>query len=304
MTTSSTAGRGAPAFPAPRVVRTRAELRDALADRRAGRRAVVMTMGALHAGHLSLVHAARELADQVVVTIFVNPLQFGPTEDLDQYPRDLPRDLELLAGARVDVVFTPDAGEMYPDGEPEVRVHAGRTGELLEGALRPGHFDGMLTVVLKLLHLTEADVAVFGQKDAQQLMLIRRMVADLDLDVEVVGAPTVRDEDGVALSSRNAYLDPEQRVAARALSRALAAAGRAAAQGGGAMQVLGAASEVLAVEPGLVMDYVALVDPASAAEVGPAHHGPALLAVAGRSGPTRLIDNVLLDLRPRAQEGP
>lgn len=275
---------------APRVVTTRAQLAEALGT--PPRRAVVMTMGALHAGHLSLVRRARELADQVVVTVFVNPLQFGPREDLEKYPRDLARDLELLAAAGADLVFAPDVGEMYPEGEPLVRVSAGPLGDILEGAHRPGHFDGVLTVVLKLMHLVEPDVALFGQKDAQQVMAVRRMVHDLDVGVEVATAPTVRDDDGVALSSRNAYLTSDERVTARALSRGLRAAEAAAEAGGTASQVHGAAVDTIGAEPGLVVDYVALVDPSSGADVPGDHRGPALLVVAARVGNTRLIDNV------------
>ena len=165
----------------PRVLRTRSELAEALAGP-VGRRGVVMTMGALHEGHLSLVRRARELADQVLVTVFVNPLQFGPNEDLERYPRDLAADVGLLAGAGADLVFAPDVAEMFPDGEPSVTVRAGPIGDRLEGAHRPGHFDGVLTIVLRLCHLTRPDVALFGQKDAQQLMAIRRMVLDIDVD--------------------------------------------------------------------------------------------------------------------------
>ncbi|WP_199422742.1 pantoate--beta-alanine ligase [Actinotalea solisilvae] len=283
----------------PRLVRTRSELADALGPARAGRtRAVVMTMGALHEGHLSLVRAARERADEVVVTIFVNPLQFGPAEDLDRYPRDLEGDLALLAGAGADLVFAPDVAQVYPDGDPVVRVSAGALGERLEGAHRPGHFDGVLTVVLKLLHLVRPDVALFGRKDAQQLMAVRRMVADLDVPVEVVGVETVRDDDGVALSSRNAYLDAEQRASARALNRALRAAQAAAGAGAPADEVRRAAADVLASEPGVVVDYVALVDD-TATDVAADATGPAVLAVAARVGTTRLIDNVTLTLEGR-----
>jgi len=283
-----------------RVVRTRAELADALGSdaRRAaprGRRAVVMTMGALHEGHLTLVRRAAELADEVVVTIFVNPLQFGAGEDLERYPRDLDGDVALLERTGATVVFAPDVAEVYPT-TPVVTVHAGGLGEVLEGAHRPGHFDGVLTVVLKLMHLVRPDVALFGEKDAQQLMAVRRMVADLDVGVEVVGVPIVRDADGVALSSRNAYLDGEQRRTARALYRSLETARRAAADGARAGEVRAAAEAVLAGAAGLVVDYVALIDPGTAQEVAPDHHGPALLAVAARLGSTRLIDNAMMDL--------
>ncbi|MCY0924165.1 pantoate--beta-alanine ligase [Streptomyces sp. NPDC059999] len=191
---------------------------------RPGRRAVVMTMGALHDGHASLIRTARDLAGadgQVVVTVFVNPLQFGANEDLDRYPRTLDADLRIAAHAGADAVFAPAADEVYPGGDPQVRITAGPMGGRLEGATRPGHFDGMLTVVAKLLHLTRPDLALFGQKDAQQLALIRRMVTDLNFPVEVVGVPTAREDDGLALSSRNRYLSPAERRTALALSRAL-----------------------------------------------------------------------------------
>ncbi|MEU7578819.1 pantoate--beta-alanine ligase [Streptomyces sp. NPDC041068] len=191
---------------------------------REGRRAVVMTMGALHDGHASLIRAARRIAGaegEVVVTVFVNPLQFGAGEDLDRYPRTLEADLKIAEQAGADAVFAPAVDEVYPGGEPQVRIGAGPMGTVLEGATRPGHFDGMLTVVAKLLHLTRPDVALFGQKDAQQLALIRRMVRDLNFDVEIVGVPTVREDDGLALSSRNRYLSPDERRTALALSQAL-----------------------------------------------------------------------------------
>ncbi|WP_329255274.1 pantoate--beta-alanine ligase [Streptomyces sp. NBC_01478] len=203
------------------LLRTADELH---ARTRAGRRAVVMTMGALHDGHATLVRTARELAGpdgEVVVTVFVNPLQFGKGEDLDRYPRTLDADLKIAELAGADVVFAPSVDEVYPGGEPQVRISAGPMGERLEGAVRPGHFDGMLTVVAKLLHLTRPDIALFGQKDAQQLALIRRMVRDLNFGTEIVGVPTVREADGLALSSRNRYLSPRERRTALALSQAL-----------------------------------------------------------------------------------
>ncbi|WP_078648415.1 pantoate--beta-alanine ligase [Streptomyces leeuwenhoekii] len=189
-----------------------------------GRTAVVMTMGALHEGHATLIRAAREHVGRkgfVIVTVFVNPLQFGAGEDLDRYPRTLDADLKTAERAGADIVFAPSAGEIYPDGTPRITLRAGAMGERLEGASRPGHFDGMLTVVAKLLHLPRPDVAFFGQKDAQQLALIRRMVRDLNFGVEIVGVPTVREEDGLALSSRNRYLSPQERRTALSLSQAL-----------------------------------------------------------------------------------
>jgi pantoate--beta-alanine ligase len=246
-----------------------------------GRVAVVMTMGALHAGHAALIRAAREQADSVLVTVFVNPLQFGAGEDLDRYPRTLDADLTVAEQNGADLVFTPTPDVVYPEGAPLVRVSAGPMGDLLEGAHRPGHFDGVLTVVLKLLHLTRPDVALFGQKDAQQLACIRRMVRDLDLPVEVRGVPTVRESDGLALSSRNRYLSPQERQSALALSRALATgdlvAGRA----------------LLDAEPGVVPDYLERVDSTSF-EVTPDGD---LMVVAARVGTTRLIDNVMIAAR-------
>lgn len=266
-------------------------------------RAVVMTMGALHAGHLSLVRAAKELASRVVVTIFVNPLQFGPGEDLERYPRDLDGDVALLSGPGLlgagDVVFAPTPQVMYPDGEPSVRVHAGPIGTVLEGAVRPGHFDGVLTVVLKLLHLTRPDVALFGRKDAQQLAAVRAMVRDLDVPVEVRGVPIVRDDDGLALSSRNAYLSPEDRQRALALSRSLAAGRDRAAAGGAPDQVRSVVRAVLddlLDEKADAVDYVALLDPDTFTEVPDTAVGTAVLAVAARVGGTRLIDNTDVEL--------
>lgn len=266
-------------------------------------RAVVMTMGALHAGHLSLVRAAKELASRVVVTIFVNPLQFGPGEDLERYPRDLDGDLALLSGPGLlgagDVVFAPTPQVMYPDGEPSVRVSAGPIGTVLEGAVRPGHFDGVLTVVLKLLHLTRPDVALFGRKDAQQLAAVRAMVRDLDVPVLVEGVPIVRDDDGLALSSRNAYLTPTDRRRALALSRSLAAGRERAAAGGAPDQVRSVVRAVLdeQLDEQLdAVDYVALLDPDTFTEVPDSAVGTAVLAVAARVGGTRLIDNTDVEL--------
>ncbi|WP_420034205.1 pantoate--beta-alanine ligase [Streptomyces sp. cg28] len=204
-----------------KIVHTGEELR---ARTRTGKRVVVMTMGALHDGHATLVRTARERAGadgEVVVTVFVNPLQFGAGEDLDRYPRTLEADVKIAGQAGADLVFAPSVDEVYPGGQPQVRMAAGPMGERLEGASRPGHFDGMLTVVAKLLHLTRADVALFGQKDAQQLALVRRMVRDLNFDVDIEAVPTARESDGLALSSRNRYLSPAERRTALELSRAL-----------------------------------------------------------------------------------
>jgi pantoate--beta-alanine ligase len=276
------------------VARTRAELATALAGLRAGGRrlALVPTMGALHSGHLGLVRAAAAGADAVVASIFVNPLQFGAGEDLDRYPRTPEADLAALAAEGVDLVFAPSAEEMYPGGPPRVTVDAGPLGELLEGTSRPGHFAGVLTVVTKLVGLLRPDVAVFGEKDYQQLALVRRAVVDLELGVEVVGVPTVREPDGLALSSRNRYLSDVERARALSLSRALRAG--AAAGPGGAGAVLAAATAELA-DPGLAVDYLALrgVDLSAAPDAGPAR-----LLVAAWVGSTRLIDNVPLVLGP------
>ncbi|SDP38110.1 pantoate--beta-alanine ligase [Actinacidiphila guanduensis] len=261
--------------------------------------AVVMTMGALHEGHAALIRAARARAGdgRVTVTVFVNPLQFGPNEDLDRYPRTLDADVKLAEQAGADVVFAPDAAEVYPGGQPQVRISAGPMGERYEGASRPGHFDGVLTVVAKLLHLTRPDSAFFGEKDAQQLAIVRRMATDLNFPVEIVGVPTVREGDGVARSSRNRYLSEAERVSARELSRALFA-GREAAPRGPQAALL-AAHAVLdraaAMEPPVVLDYVALIDPADFTEAAPDHTGPAVLAVAAKVGTTRLIDNIPLE---------
>ena len=270
------------------VVHTRADLAEARAGL-TGTVAVVMTMGALHAGHRELMRAALRQAAHVLVTIFVNPLQFGPNEDFDRYPRTLDSDLAVCAAEGIDLVFAPDRDEMYPGGEPLVRVQAGPLGTVLEGASRPGHFDGVLTVVCKLFLLTRADSAFFGEKDYQQLALIKRMVRDLEIPVEVRGVPTVREPDGLALSSRNRYLTAEERESALALSRAL----REGASRTTADDALAAAHKILSADGGVVVDYLALTDP----DLGPAPAmGPARLLVAARVGTTRLIDNVSLRL--------
>jgi pantoate--beta-alanine ligase len=272
---------------APAVARTRAELAAGRA-RISGTVALVPTMGALHAGHAELIRHAATVADAVAVSIFVNPLQFGPAEDLDRYPRTPEKDLELLAELGVGLVFAPSAAEMYPGGAPAVTVDPGPLGNLLEGASRPGHFAGVLTVVTKLLGLVRPDVAVFGEKDYQQLALIRRTVSDLELGVRIEGGPTVRDPDGLALSSRNRYLSAEQRRDALALSRALTAGAAAGRRGAGA--VLNAATAELR---GIDVSYLALRGVA----LGPAPAtGPARLLVAARVGTTRLIDNLPLTL--------
>ncbi len=260
--------------------------------RHTGRRVMLVpTMGALHDGHLALVRAAKRVPGAVVVvSIFVNPLQFGANEDLDAYPRTLDSDLELLGGEGVEVVFAPSAAAMYPDG-PRTTVHPGPLGAELEGATRPGHFAGMLTVVLKLLQIVRPDRAFFGEKDYQQLVLIRQMVADLNVDVRIVGVPIVRESDGLAMSSRNRYLDPEEREQAGALSSALLAGMYAAS--GGVEPALDAARAVLDEVPAFVVDYIEVRGPQL--ECAPAY-GSARMLVAARLGTTRLLDNIAIDL--------
>jgi len=261
---------------------------------------LVPTMGALHDGHRSPLRVARDRAGpdgSVLVSIFVNPLQFGPAEDFDRYPRPIAHDLAVCAQEGVTAVFHPSVAQMYP-AQPMVTVNPGPVGRLLEGASRPGFFDGVLTIVLKLFHLTGPDAAVFGAKDAQQLALIRRMVIDLDLGVEIIGAPLHRDPDGLAASSRNTYLSARERASALALSRALDAARAAAA--GGAERAMAAARAVLdraaAASPPVQLDYLALADPDSFADVSADHVGPAILLIAARVGGTRLIDNLRMDV--------
>jgi pantoate--beta-alanine ligase len=260
--------------------------------RHTGRRVMLVpTMGALHDGHLSLVRAAKRVAGSVVVvSIFVNPLQFGADEDLDAYPRIVDADLALLRGEGVEIAFTPSVAAMYPNG-PRTAVHPGPLGSELEGAARPTHFAGMLTVVLKLLQIVRPDRVFFGEKDYQQLVLVRHMVADLNVDTRVIGVPIVRETDGLAMSSRNRYLDPAQRELAGLLSAALLAGTHAAS--GGAEAALDAARAVLSEVPAIDVDYLQVRDP----ELGPAPlHGPARLLVAARLGTTRLLDNVAIEI--------
>jgi pantoate--beta-alanine ligase len=285
--------------PVPMLARSRKGL-TAVRAALTGPVVLVPTMGALHDGHRSPLRLARELASpggSVLVSIFVNPLQFGPAEDFDRYPRPLDADLAVCAEEGVSAVFAPDRAQMYP-AEPLVTVNPGPVGRLLEGASRPGFFDGVLTVVLKLFELTEPDVAVFGAKDAQQVALVRQMVADLELGVRVVTAPLHRDPDGLAASSRNTYLTAVERASALALPRALAAAARAAADG--PAPALAAAQAVLddaaTWNPQVQLDYLVLADPVTFAGVEPEHRGPALLLVAAKVGATRLIDNAQLEI--------
>ena len=255
----------------------------------------VPTMGYLHEGHLSLITAARRECDTVVVSLFVNPLQFGPHEDLTSYPRDLDRDAALIEAAGADVLFAPPLEVMFPS-EPLTMVTVGEVTEGMEGARRPGHFDGVATVVAKLLAGIAPDRSYFGRKDAQQLVTVRRLVLDLSFPTVIVGAPIVREADGLALSSRNIYLDPSQRVAARSISRGMFAAAAAVTAGERlARELEGIASTVVNEEPGIDLEYATLADRDTAAPAV-ALNRPAFLAVAARVGSTRLLDNIHIDL--------
>jgi pantoate--beta-alanine ligase len=276
-----------------RVARSRDELLAVLGPARAegSRIGFVPTMGALHEGHLSLVRVARDETDIVVMSIFVNPLQFGPNDDLASYPRDEQRDLRLAEGAGVDVVFLPSVEEMYPEGR-STTVGVGRLGTIVEGADRPGHFDGVAIVVATLFNLAQPDVAVFGQKDAQQVAVIQKMAKDLSYAVEIVVAPTIREPNGLALSSRNAYLSKEERQKATALYRALQAGAETLAEEG-----FDAAEKnmwELLVAEGLEPSYARAVDPETFGP--PGSSSQVLLAIAAPIGTTRLIDNMLVDI--------
>jgi pantoate--beta-alanine ligase len=271
------------------------DLRRWVRGQRAARRRIgfVPTMGYLHEGHLRLVDEARRRADSVVMSVFVNPLQFGPNEDFLRYPRDLERDRALAAARGVDALFVPSTETMYPTGA-EVRVLPGPTGDRWEGAARPGHFAGVLTVVAKLLHLVEPDVACFGRKDVQQAVLIAQMVRDLDWPVEIVVVPTVREPDGLALSSRNAYLDAEERRQATGLSSALQAAHDAWRAGQTNSQRLeDTMRQRLAMFPDIRLEYLAIVEPRTLAPVTTVS-ADTVIALAARVGRTRLIDNIVL----------
>jgi pantoate--beta-alanine ligase len=264
------------------------------AQRTAGRRiGLVPTMGYLHEGHLALVDEARRRAEAVILTIFVNPLQFGPREDLARYPRDLPRDRALAASRGVDAVFIPAVETMYPPGS-EIRVTPGVTASRWEAVARPGHFTGVLTVVAKLFHLVQPDLACFGQKDFQQLTLVRRMVRDLDWPLEIVEVPTVREADGLALSSRNAYLSAEDRRRALLLSISLLAAHQAFCEGEHRASALEQRMrQVLSREPEVGVEYIAIVEPETLEPVTQAD-SRTVIAIAARVGGTRLIDNIRL----------
>lgn len=287
-----------------RVARSIAELRS-LRDEVPGSNRVgfVPTMGALHAGHTALVKVARSRSETVLVSIFVNPLQFGPGEDYARYPRPLDTDLERCAALGVDLVFVPAVSDLYPPGR-QVSVSAGPMGAVLEGRSRPGHFDGVLTVVLKLIQLVRPQLVVFGRKDAQQLACIERMALDLNLDARVVGAEIVREPDGLAVSSRNVFLSPTERALARQLSIALTAA-TAQPSLPAALDAAGAILAVAAREPAFTLDYLAAVNPSTFADVDPDATGRLRLVVAAQVGSTRLIDNVDLTYpTPAAVEVP
>lgn len=276
------------------VARTVADLRAAVAEwKRSGKRvALVPTMGALHDGHLSLVALGRSRADRVVASVFVNPTQFGPNEDFDAYPRDEARDAALLAGAGCDLLFAPAVAEMYPPGASTTVTVAGVT-ESMDGIARPGHFAGVATIVTKLLNQAQPDVAVFGEKDYQQLQVIRRLVRDLDMPMEIVGAPTARAQDGLALSSRNAYLSPAEREVAGQLNRILAEAGRRLRAGDSVEQVEATGRAALERAGFQRIDYLEVRDPESLAHLGPGPvAGPARILAAAVLGRTRLIDNM------------
>ncbi|WP_152365229.1 pantoate--beta-alanine ligase [Microlunatus speluncae] len=275
-------------------------IRAQLGDAQVG---LVPTMGALHPGHMSLVDLARKVCDVVVVSIFVNPLQFGPEEDYARYPRPLQHDLDICEQAGVELVFNPGVTDLFP-AQRQVTVQAGPLGSVFEGSARPGHFDGMLTVVLKLLNLVQPTMSIFGRKDAQQLASVKRMVTDLNVDVEIVQAPIIREPDGLAMSSRNQYLSPPDRQSATAIWRALEAASTevtASAAKRAATEVLDAAA---AANPNFVLDYAEVVDPETFAVLDDEDSGPALLATAATVGATRLIDNTELTLAgpPRTDE--
>ena len=274
------------------IPEARAACRDARASRK--RLGLVPTMGALHEGHLSLVRAAKAQCDAVAVSIFVNPTQFGPTEDLSKYPRQFDRDRQLLEKEGIDILFAPSVDEIYPDG-PVTWVSVEGLSEKLDGRTRPGHFRGVTTIVAKLFNIIEPDAAFFGQKDAAQLAVIRRMVQDLNLPVEIVACPIVRESDGLAMSSRNTYLNLEERGRALVLQRSLQRAQQEFQTGEStAAKLISAAKEVFAREPQVVLDYFEIVDPDTLDPVKRISQ-KTLVAVAAYVGSTRLIDNTVLN---------
>jgi pantoate--beta-alanine ligase len=280
----------------PEIIRTPEEMQARASEwRRAGKRiAFVPTMGYLHRGHVSLLEAARQRGDVLVLSIFVNPTQFGPKEDLSRYPRDLDGDLDKARGAGVDVAFVPEPAAMYPDGyQTYVQVRELEQG--LCGGSRPGHFIGVATVVLKLFNLVQPHVALFGEKDFQQLQVLKRMARDLNVSVEIIGMPIIREADGLALSSRNAYLNPDERLRALALSRALGAARESFEEGErDAARLVDCARATLHLTPGVRLDYLELRDAESLHELHGRLTRPAVMAVAAFVGSTRLIDNQVL----------
>ena len=279
------------------VVSSRTEARAEVARLHAGRKslALVPTMGGFHEGHLSLVERASELADRVMVSVFVNPLQFGPGEDLEQYPRDLEGDVSLVAEHGADLVFAPSISEMYPDGEAPVTVAPGPMGDLLCGRYRPGHFQGVLTVVARLFDLLTPDSAVFGQKDFQQAVLIRRMVRDLEVPVCIEVAPIVREEDGLAMSSRNAYLSPGERAEAVGIYLGLQRAGQLFTQGESRAEALiSEVRDIVDARTLLHAQYVEIVNPEMLEPVDPVVPNSVIM-VAAHCGSTRLIDNLILE---------
>ena len=277
--------------PRPQVIETVAGMRDVVAHERSAGRTVALTptLGALHQGHLAHVERAAELADVRIVSIFVNPTQFGANEDLEKYPRTMDEDLDMLGTLGVPYVFAPSVEEMYPKGPTSTTISAGQIGTMFEGKTRPGHFDAVLTVVAKLLAITSPQFVTFGQKDAQQLFLVRRMITDLNIPVQLEIIETVREEDGLALSSRNQFLDASQREAASILSAALKAATSAADSGLDA--VIAAAQGALVGESRVELDYFTVVDTDTFMPVPDGYRGPAVALVAARVGETRLIDN-------------
>jgi len=289
-----------------RIVTTKAELRSALAGSRREDRTIglVATMGSLHAGHVSLLEAARADCDVVVMSLFVNPRQFGAGEDLDRYPRDLDRDAELAGAAGVDLIYAPSVDEVYPEGF-STTVEVGGLTELLCGETDrrgPEHFRGMTTIVAKLLNAVRPDVAYFGQKDAQQALVVRRMVRDLDFPTRIEVRPTVREVDGLAMSSRNAYLTPADRERAPALHRALESARHTAHRGATSSDVLAPARRVLS-EAGIQPEYLEVRDAELLQPIETFNGRPALIAVAARIGEARLIDNLIIEPQPIGEEG-
>lgn len=277
-----------------RTIRTKRELREHLDREKSAARTIglVPTMGAFHRGHVSLMERARDTTDVTVVSLFVNPTQFGPNEDLAAYPRDEQRDAEIAAAAGVDVLFAPSAEEIYPDGFGTT-VRVGQLADSLEGEQRPGHFDGVATVVAKLLNIVQPDVAFFGQKDAQQALIVRHVARDLDIPARIEVCPTVREPDGLAMSSRNVYLAPAERERAVALRRALDAAEAAVAAGERDARAVAVAAREAMVAYEVEPEYLALVSADTLAPVAKVD-GQILVALAARVGPARLIDNTLI----------